>query len=170
MADIVAASLYQQDFHAWALQQAATARAIWARAAAGEDISAGIRALDWENVIEELDGLARNQVWELRNRLMTVVEHLIKLQFSPNAAPRRGWTETVIRSRDEIDSLLEQSPSLRREIAAFPGSRSAAKRARTTLEQLHAWGDIPAMIDPPPLYSEAQLLEDWWPDGKGNAG
>jgi hypothetical protein len=41
------------------------------------------------------------------------MEHLAKLQVSPNAQPRAQWIQTILRSRRELQYLLEDSLSLR---------------------------------------------------------
>jgi hypothetical protein len=54
---------------------------------------------------------------ELRSRLRTIIEHLLKLEHSAAREPRNGWIETVERTRGEAELLLEENPSLRRELA-----------------------------------------------------
>ena len=61
----------------------------------------------------------------------------MKLEASPAVEPRRGWEETVRRTRRDIEDLLEDSPSLRRTVDAviarqLPGVREivAASLAR----------------------------------------
>jgi hypothetical protein len=44
--------------------------------------------LDWYNLAEEIESLGRSQRRELRSRLATIIEHLLKLQFSPAMEPR----------------------------------------------------------------------------------
>jgi hypothetical protein len=107
--------LYEQDLDAWALSQAAVLRAVGQAAAAGDEQKADLlRSLDWENLAEEIEGLARKDRREIGSRLALIVEHLAKLEFSPSGGPRAGWSETVLRNRAEIELILQDSPSLRR--------------------------------------------------------
>jgi uncharacterized protein DUF29 len=72
-------SVYEQDFVRWAETQAETLRR------AAEDGSN--LPLDWYNLAEEIESLGRSQRRELRSRLATIIEHLLKLQFSSAVEP-----------------------------------------------------------------------------------
>ena len=70
-------------------------------------------SVDWENLIEELEQLGKSQRRELRNRLITLLEHCLKLCYSDYNLDYRGWSETIRRSQRELKELLEDSPSLK---------------------------------------------------------
>ena len=70
-------------------------------------------SVDWENLIEEIEQLGRSQRRELRNRLITMLEHCLKLYYSHYHLDYRGWSETIKRSQRELKELLEDSPSLK---------------------------------------------------------
>jgi hypothetical protein len=112
--DRVPFSLYEQDLDAWALSQAAALRAAGRAAASADGQTADLlRSLDWDNLAEEIEGLARKDRRELGSRLALIVEHLAKLEFSPSVGPRAGWSETVSRERRKVELILRDSPSLR---------------------------------------------------------
>jgi Domain of unknown function DUF29 len=69
--------------------------------------------VDWENLLEEIESLGRSQKRELRNRLITMLEHCLQLCYSDYLQDYRGWQETIRRSQREIQYLLEDSPSLK---------------------------------------------------------
>jgi hypothetical protein len=96
-----ASELYQQDFVLWSAEQASALRKA---AESGTNLP-----LDWENLAEEIESLGRSMRSELRGRLATVVEHLLKLEFSPAPEPRRGWIETVFRERREVESCSRRT-------------------------------------------------------------
>ena len=127
--------LYEQDFYAWGYDQAKAIRA--AHAAFSDsgtnDLRASLSELDWENLAEEIEALSRKDRRELRERIATVIEHLIKLQFSPAEAPRAGWEETIVRSREAIAAILDDSPSLRQTLRGLitQATGSARRIART---------------------------------------
>ena len=100
MADHV--DLYDQDFLAWTQEQAALLRQ-----AAASRVNAPI---DWEHVAEEIEDLGKRERHELKSRLRTIVEHLLKLQHSPSEAPRPDWIGTVLRSRLEVQDIFDDSP------------------------------------------------------------
>ena len=150
--------LYEQDFVRWTEAQAAVLR----RAA---ETKSNL-PLDWTNLAEEVESLGRSQRRELRSRLATIIEHLLKLEYSPATEPRIVWIETIGRERREIERLLEDSPSLRGELE----QALAAEWQRTAsfvAEVLEQRGEL----DPDssiPLRSKSygieQLLGAWLPD------
>jgi hypothetical protein len=168
--DVVTVGLYDQDFFAWGFAQA---RAL--RAARDAILQADLRspklrqalgALDWENLAEEIEGLARRDRRELTSRVITIMEHLLKLQFSPAGEPRAAWAHTVRRERDEVREILRDSPSLRREVVATI-TRKQGDVVRHTLDDLIARGEITRAAATTALatgFSEDQVLDDWIPE------
>jgi Domain of unknown function DUF29 len=153
----VKTGLYEEDFVRWAETQAGALR----RAAdAGSNLP-----LDWCNLAEEIESLGRSQRRELKSRIGNLTEHLLKLELSFASQPRAGWLETVGRERREIELLLEDSPSLRGEVAGIASAvwpravksikKLLAERGEVSLtsREIGATG-----------YTVEQLLEDWLPD------
>ncbi len=125
--DRVPTGLYEEDLDAWALTQAAALRAAGdAILQRKDELAKLLRALDWENLAEEIEGLARRDRRELASRVAAIVEHLVKLEFSTHAEPREGWIDGVLREPEEIAELLRDSPSLRREVPGLLARRSGA--------------------------------------------
>jgi hypothetical protein len=149
-------TLYDTDFLAWSKVQAEALRAL-ARGRSNQ-------VLDWENLAEEIESLGVSQKTALRSQMRRIVRDLLKLEFSPAVAPRRGWCESINEARSEIEDLLETSPSLKGELGgAIPmalrqGSKLASDLAgyreidAATLTRIRA-----------KTYSEEQLLADWFP-------
>ena len=78
--------LYETDFVSWAEQQADALH----RRAANE--------IDWENVAEEIEILARSDRRDIHNRLAVICIHLLKWTYqrglrsrSWRRTPPRGW-------------------------------------------------------------------------------
>jgi hypothetical protein len=97
------APAYEADFVAWLEDQARHARR-------GE-----IEALDLDNIAEELEGMARSDRREIRNRLTVLLTHLLKCWVRPKKQPA-SWLGTIAEQRGQIAMLIDDSPSLR----AFP--------------------------------------------------
>ena len=91
---------YRVDFTAWSREQADAVR----RRSANE--------LDWENIAEEIESLGRQQQWELYNRFVVLITHLLKWEFQPRRRAR-SWTTTVLNQRLDIARQLKISPSLK---------------------------------------------------------
>ncbi|MBV8120808.1 MAG: DUF29 domain-containing protein [Alphaproteobacteria bacterium] len=151
------AQLYEVDFVRWTEEQAAALREA---AKLGTNLP-----LDWENLAEEIDSLGRSQRREVRSRITTIIEHLIKLECSPASEPRRGWMETIARERMEIELLLDDSPSLKAETAGMVAAqmpraiRSITRTVRLYDEAIpEVTGKIAALN-----FTEDQVLGDWFP-------
>jgi hypothetical protein len=91
----------EQDFHGWLLDQAAALR------------QRDYESVDWENLAEEIEGMAAQQRRELKSRLVTLLVHLLKLQFEPGEIWRHnGWRNSVVEARRQILFILEDSPGV----------------------------------------------------------
>jgi hypothetical protein len=156
-------TLYDEDFVTWLESQAAALRA------AGR--SGSNQEIDWENLAEEIEGLARSERRELRSRLAVIVEHLVKLEHSPAQDPRNDWVSTVRRERMDIELLLEDSPSLAREIPdmirkeirhGVENAAMALERCRELNASLQQAIKTKAYLDLF-AYTPDQILGDWLP-------
>ena len=94
-------SLYDQDLN------------LWLETAIAQLKAGDLQDLDVENLIEELEGLAGRDKRELKNRLATLLEHLLKRCHVKSEYDYAGWENTIYRTRFEILNILEQSPSLK---------------------------------------------------------
>ena len=154
------ARLYEEDFLRWSEEQAAALRK-----AAG---SGANLPLDWENLAEEVESLGISQKHELRSRIATILEHLLKLEYSPARSPRNGWIATIGRERLIIEDLLETSPSLGREVPAIV-ARSLPRTARLVGRMLQnrreGAPDLAARLAAT-SYTPEQVLGDWFPESR----
>jgi Domain of unknown function DUF29 len=154
-------TLHDTDFLAWTRLQA---EALRAAARAGANMP-----LDWELLAEEIEDLGRKLQFELKSRLATVIEHLLKLQYSPATHAHAGWRRTIRRSRDEIAMLLEGNRTLRQDVPAMI-AEVAPRTARRVASDLLERGEItPAVMAQVQdgSFTEAEVLEDWFPNTSG---
>ena len=86
---------------------------LWLENAIAQLKSGDLQNLDIENLIEELEGLAGRDKRELKSRLTTLLEHLLKRCYVKSEYDYAGWQITITRTRIEIEDILEQSPSLK---------------------------------------------------------
>jgi uncharacterized membrane protein len=151
-----AGALYDRDFVLWTEEQAAALRR-----AKGSNLP-----LDWENLAKEIESLGKADRRELRSQITRILRHLLKLAVSPKTEPRGGWRTTIRDARVDLEIVLEDSPSLRREIADIIAKQSstAAKLAAADLarhgEPTNAvWGRLEQGG-----FTAEQVLGDWFPD------
>ena len=121
--------------------------------------------LDWENLAEEIEGLGISQKSAFGSQIRRIIHHLLKLEHLPARGPRRGWESSIIDARDEIEDLLDRSPSLRPEIGAEI-TRQAPRAARRAIRDLGKRAEIDPAIAArigATTYTEDQILGDWFP-------
>jgi Domain of unknown function DUF29 len=144
------ADLYEEDFYVWTEIQADLLRA------------RRFDALDLENLIEEVEALGRAEKKEVLSNATTIIEHLLKLQYSPATDPRSGWIDSVLEHRNRLEYDL--TPRLRQILQdELPrvyaiGRRTAERRLRTQGEDAAA-AALPATCP----YTPDQITGDWWP-------
>jgi Domain of unknown function DUF29 len=156
MADVK--TLYEEDTVAWSEQQAAALRAA-ARGGSNQP-------LDWENLAEEIEDLAKSLRLRLRSQISRIIHHLVKLEYSPAIDPRNGWRRTIRQARIDIDRILEDSPSLKREVPRLI-EKDIARAVQLAILDLEEHGEFDQMELPAigrVSYSEEQVLGDWFPD------
>jgi hypothetical protein len=98
--------LYDTDFMRWTEQQTELLR----RRAAGE--LANDEGLDWLNLADEIESVGASQKREVRNRLMSLCQRLLKWKYQPERQSR-SWESTIYVQRRELEDVFEDSPSLR---------------------------------------------------------
>ena len=125
------------------------------------------QAVDWQNLLEELADLGKNNRRALKSLLTRLLEHLLKLTYwqSQRDYNQAGWKKEIRNFRLQIADLLADSPSLKsylREILAkcyldarnllidetkldasiFPGEVLASLEEILDQNWLPDWGDI----------------------------
>ena len=136
-------SLYEEDYYQWLL---ATVKQLQ---------NSHYSEVDWENLLEELESLAKAQKRELKSRLIILIEHLLKLAYWENEREynARGWKNTIIEQRRQIQLLLEDSPSLQPILADLFDSCYARAKQDTSYKTGLALDLFPQ--DPPFNFEQA---------------
>lgn len=103
-------SLYETDIVAWAEEQAAAVRDL---VNVRPDLS---NVVDWENIAEELEGLSRNEVRNVRSPLRNAFVHILKGYCDPDALSMHQWApETnnwLADIRDDFTNSMRQKIDL----------------------------------------------------------
>jgi hypothetical protein len=151
-------SLYEEDSAAWSEQQAAALRA----AASGNSN----QPLDWENLAEEIESLGKSLRLGLRSQIARIIQHEVKLGHSPAIGPRNGWRRMIRQARAEIDRILEDSPSLRREVPRIIREETgrAVQLAISDMEEHDELDRYDLPILRKVRFTEEQVLGDWFPE------
>lgn len=153
-----AAELYEEDFHAWALQQAEALRHL-------ADTRPNL-PLDFPHLIDEVEDLARSQRRSVLRQLDRLIQHLLKLEHSARPEPRRQWRISVNDARAEID--LDLTESIRRTLAAelprlYARARDSAALALADHGEIEAARALPASC---PYRLEDLLHPSWLPGNR----
>src|SRR5260221_5029398 len=150
---------YDDDFYAWTQYQADVLRSMRTRD----------NRFDRENVAEEIETVGRNERDAVRSQVRRILEHFLKLAYSPAGDPRHGWRGSIIDARAELDDKL--SPTLRHDISGILGKLYAAARNKVASDlQDHSEQDAAASLPAECPYTVDQILtDDWYPEMPGEA-
>ncbi len=129
--------LYDGDILEWSERQAAWLR----RVAAGEPPD---DPPDWENIIEEVESVGREQLHAVESLLAQAICHMLNAAAWPNSSTVPGWQAEARRCRDDAASRF--SPSMRQHIDM---AKIHARAVRA----------MPAMIDEEPPLPVATTLQ-----------
>jgi len=144
----MSARLYDQDFYAWANEQAGLLRA------------GKLSEADIEHIAEEIESMGKTEKRELTSRLAVLLLHLLKWRFQPK---RRGssWEATIKIQRRDLRRHLADNPSLKSKlseaIADAYGNAIIEAGAETGLAESTFPADCPWSF-------EKIMAEYFWPE------
>ena len=142
---------YETDFYAWTQEQAAALRA------------GRLGEIDLAHLAVEIEEMGGGTLDALENNLSRVIEHLLKLDYSPAGDPRRGWILSIVEHRDRVATTIRRSGTLARRLPELlpEAWNRARKRA---IKGLELDGVDTAAIPRDCPYTLARILdEDWYP-------
>jgi hypothetical protein len=151
-------ALYREDFYAWALNQADELRRL---AETRPNV-----AIDFEHLIEEVEGLATGNLNTVLSQLTRLLRHLLKLEHSPSPRPRRQWLNTVDDARDEIRRHLTGAmrATVERELDTL--YRAAARAARRDLLDYDEKEAAEALPEASPYPLDRLIENEWYPPNR----
>jgi Domain of unknown function DUF29 len=145
-----ARDLHEEDFFIWSQKQALLLRA--------RDFD----ELDLENLIEEVEDLGGALRRSVRLHVMSLVEHLLKLQYRPESEHGLAWREAVRRERSEL--LNELTPSLRRYLDQnLPELYTRSRHDAEGWLRDHGEQDAADALPTACPYTLDQITGDWLP-------
>jgi hypothetical protein len=97
---VIPTNLYEQDYNLWLERTAHLLR------------ERNLDKIDYENLIEEIESMARRDKKALRSNLEQLLMHLLKWKYQ--SRKRTGsWERSIKEHRNRILEDLEESPSLK---------------------------------------------------------
>ena len=140
--------LYETDYYAWLMHNAALIRAGRASEA------------DLENIAEELEDTGRSEKRALGSHFVVLLQHLLEWQRQPKRCSN-SWRLSIDNARDAIDELLGEGPTLRRRVPELiEGKFPLARRNAITVTGLPDSG-VPETY---PFTPEQVLDPSDWPE------
>src|SRR5207245_1003629 len=87
---------YEDDFYAWTQHQAEVLRTM----------PVSDNRFDREHVAEEIEDLGKSERDAVRSQIRRIIEHLLKLAYSPAEQPRLSWMETIDDAREALSDKM----------------------------------------------------------------
>jgi hypothetical protein len=148
---------YEDDFFAWTQHQAMVLRSM----------AVADNRFDRENVAEEIEDLGRGQRDAVRSQIRRIIEHFLKLAYSPAQQPRFDWIGLIIEARSALGDKI--SPTLRRDAETmlarlYDDARDRAEAGLRGYGETQAADKLPAEC---PYTIDEILRRGWYPEPPG---
>jgi hypothetical protein len=145
---------YEDDFYAWTQHQAEVVRTM----------PVSDNRFDREHVAEEIEDLGKSERDAVRSQIRRIIEHFLKLAYSPAEQPRVSWMETVDDAREILSDKL--TAMLRRDVEGGLEKLYAEGRRRAARGLIrHGEADTADRLPQLCPYSLDDICrEDWYPD------
>jgi hypothetical protein len=141
--------LYEEDFYAWTRDQAKALRSL-AQACLND-------AVDFAHLVEEVRDSGKNERDAVHSHVRTIMEHLLKLEYSSAREPRVGWIISITQARVALQDKL--TSSLRRDLAINFGRLYAQARHQASMAlRVHGEADPAAAMPVKRPYTVEQIL------------
>ena len=146
--------LYDDDYYAWTQYQAEVLRTM----------RRADNRLDREHLAEEIEDLGKSERDAVRSQVRRIIEHLLKLEYSPAADPRFDWMASVVEARQALADKI--TVTLQRDAEAmlpelYSDGRELAELGLRKFGEHAAAARLPATCP----YTLEQIRERrWYPD------
>lgn len=139
-------NLYETDYNQWIQETVQKLR------------NRNFNDVDWDNLIEEIESMGKNDKRALLSLLTRLLEHLLKLSYWESEKQRSGnhWAAEIVNFRSQIQTRLEDSPSLRSQLKemyakVYPVAIKSVSKLFSLPEDAH-------------ISLSQALDEDWFPN------
>jgi len=93
--------LYEKDFYLWVQENLKLLK------------NREYNLVDWENLLEEVDGIGRGLYIAMLRQMRKVMEGLYRWENFKDHPEAYDWVEEVSRARRELEDIFKDSPSLK---------------------------------------------------------
>jgi hypothetical protein len=98
--------LYEKDFYLWVQENLKLLK------------NREYDLVDWENLLEEIEDMARRELRSLISLMAVIMEHLYKWEnFRYREDVGHSWISSINNARNELDTIFETYPSIRKKAA-----------------------------------------------------
>lgn len=151
-------ALYETDFYAWTRRQAQELRRL-------KTLRLNVE-VDLDHVAEEIEDLGTSERDTCRSQVARILEHCLKLAYSPSLPPRRGWRRSIVEARSVLENKL--SASIRRDMEqCLPRLYRTARRAAIlALEEYDEAEAAQLLPETCPWTLDDVLRDDWYPESR----
>jgi hypothetical protein len=95
--------LYEKDFYLWVLENLKLLK------------NREYELVDWENLLEEIEDMAKRHYEGMIGHMTRIMEHLYKWEhFRENEYMGSSWKNSILEARKELRDLFDEIPSLKR--------------------------------------------------------
>ena len=145
---------YDDDYYAWTQYQAEILRAM----------HRADNRLDRERVAEQMEDLGKSERDAVRSQVRRIIDHLLKLEYSPAVDPRFDWMASLVEARQTLADKI--TATLQREAEAmlprlYADGRELAQIGLRKFGENAAAGNLPSTC---PYTFEQIRQSGWYPD------
>jgi hypothetical protein len=120
--------LYEKDFYLWVQENLRLLK------------NKEFHLVDWENLLEEIEGIGRSLRIAMLRQMERILEGLYKWENFKGHPEMDDWVEEICRARRELRNLFEDSPSLK----AIAQDKDTLQRAwKLSVRALVDWLRLP---------------------------
>jgi hypothetical protein len=114
--------LYEKDFYLWVMENLKLLK------------NREYELVDWENLLEEIEDMARRELRSLINLMAVIMEHLYKWEnYRESTYMGSGWKKSILNARKELINLFDEMSSLKRIAQEKESLNKAWRRAVNSL-------------------------------------
>jgi uncharacterized protein DUF29 len=97
----------EDDYHGWLLDQTSILR------------GQRYMSLDWSNLTEELEAMARRDRTEVISHLRNLLANFLKWAYSAKRRSDKSWKGSIVRARLDLSLMVDDSATLRNQLPVF---------------------------------------------------